>query len=94
MLKALSFESGSQCSAGYHFSPAFGGCVLDDPGIIVNVPGGGGTATASPDFLKYAGIGLGLLLLLGVFAGGRASKATGATAGTRKRVTKSFWVTF
>lgn len=113
MIKALSFDSA--CSAGYHFSEAFGGCVLDDPGVVVDVTGdplqcpagkhysagwggcvsdsAGGNATAPSNFLMYAGIGLALMLLLG-FAGGRSSKTTGATPGTRKKVTKSFWVTF
>ena len=76
------------CEAGYHFSEAFGGCVLDDPDVVVDVPG---NATAPSNFMMYAGIGLGLLLLLGAFAGGRASKTA---TGQRKRVTKSFWVTF
>ena len=66
MIKALS----QQCDAGYHFSEAFGGCVLDDPDIIVPVPGTAPPATASSNFLMYAGIGLGLILLLGAFAGG------------------------
>ena len=79
------------CDAGYHFSESFGGCVLDDPDVVVDVPGGG--ATAPSNFMLYAGIGLGLILLLGAFAGGRASKSSSAT-GQRKRVTKSFWVTF
>ena len=79
------------CDAGYHFSDAFGGCVLDDPDVVVDVPGSG--ATASSNFLLYAGIGLGLILLLGAFAGGRASRGSSVT-GQRKRVTKSFWVTF
>lgn len=92
MIKALSFESGQTCDAGYHFSDAFGGCVLDNPDITVDVPGG--QATAPTNFLMYAGIGLALLMLLGAFAGGRSSKTTGATPGTRKKVTKSFWVTF
>jgi hypothetical protein len=95
MIKALAFDPGtgdtSQCSAGYHFSDAFGGCVLDDPGVIVDVPG---NATAPANFLMYAGIGLGLLLLLGALAGGRSSKSSGVAPGTRKKVTKSFWVTF
>lgn len=95
MIKALSLSQ-PQCDAGYHFSEAFGGCVLDDPGIVVDVPGdaGGGGATAPTNFWMYAGIGVGLLLLLGAFAGGRASKSSGIAPGTRKRVTKSFWVTF
>lgn len=76
------------CQAGYHFSEAFGGCVLDDPDIVVDVPGSGG-ASASPNFLMYAGIGLGLILLLGAFAGGRATKKT---LGERRKVTKSFWI--
>jgi len=76
------------CDAGYHFSEAFGGCVLDDPDIVVDVPGGGG-ATAPSNFLLYAGIGLGLILLLGAFAGGRASKKS---LGERRKVTKSFWI--
>lgn len=78
------------CDAGYHFSEAFGGCVLDDPEIVVDVPGGG--IAAPKNFMLYAGIGLGLILLLGAFAGGRASKPS--TAGQRKRVTRSFWVQF
>lgn len=79
------------CDAGYHFSEAFGGCVLDDPDITVDVPGG---ATAPKNFMVYAGIGLALILLLGAFAGGRASKSGSVAPGTRKRVTKSFWVQF
>ena len=77
----------SPCSPGEKWSVAAGLCVLDTD-IIVNPP-----ATAPSNFMMYAGIGLGLLLLLGAFAGGRASKSSVAT-GTRKRVTKSFWVTF
>jgi len=75
------------CDAGYYFSDAFGGCVLDDPDITVDVPGGG--ATAPSNFLMYAGIGLGLILLLGAFAGGRATKKS---LGERRKVTKSFWI--
>jgi len=87
MIKALAFDAPNPCSAGQHWSDAFGGCVSD------TVPTNGGGATAPSNFLMYAGIGLGLILLLGAFAGGRASKSSSAT-GQRKRVTKSFWVTF
>lgn len=85
MIKALS----QACDAGYHWSDHFGGCVLDDPDIIVPVPGTAPPATASSNFLMYAGIGLGLILLLGAFAGGRASKKS---LGERRKVTKSFWI--
>jgi hypothetical protein len=70
MIKALAFLPTQQCSAGEHFSESFGGCVLDDPGIIVDI---NPPATAPKDFMLYAGIGLALLLLLGAFAGGRSS---------------------
>jgi hypothetical protein len=70
MIKALAFLPTQQCQAGEHFSESFGGCVLDDPGTIVDI---NPPATASKDFMLYAGIGLALLLLLGAFAGGRSS---------------------
>jgi hypothetical protein len=83
VIKALGFES---CGAGYHFDTNIGGCVVDAP---TTTP----PATADSKLLMYGGIALALILLLGAFAGGRASKS-GAATGTRKRVTKSFWVTF
>jgi hypothetical protein len=70
MIKPLGFLPG--CPAGQHYDDALLACVSDtDTG---GWTGGGGTATASPDFMKYALIGLGALLLIGAFAGGRASK--------------------
>lgn len=74
MIKALSLIQA--CPAGEHYSEAWGGCVVDDPGIII--PVGGGT-TADPKMLMYAGIGLALLLLLSAFAGGRASKKSSSS---------------
>jgi hypothetical protein len=61
------------CDSGYHFSDAFGGCVLDDPDIIVPVPGGG--AAAPSNFLPRR-IGR-LILLLGSFAAGRKQETSG-----------------
>ena len=92
MIKALAYDSGYpvNCQAGQHYSEAFGGCVNDDGTASAPKP----PATAPSNFLMYAGIGLGLILLLGAFAGGRASKSAGIAPGTRKRVTKSFWVQF
>ena len=78
----------SPCAPGEKWSTASEMCVLDTE-INVKPP-----ATAPSNFLMYAGIGLGLILLLGAFAGGRASKSAGIAPGTRKRVTKSFWVQF
>ena len=80
----------SPCPAGERWSTAAGLCVLDTVVDVTSPP----PATADSNFIKYAAIGLGLILLLGAFAGGRASKSSGIAPGTRKRVTKSFWVTF
>lgn len=73
----------SPCSPGEKWSVASGLCVLDTD-IIVNPP-----TTAPKNFMLYAGIGLGLILLLGAFAGGRASKKS---LGERRKVTKSFYI--
>lgn len=80
----------SPCPSGEKWSSAAGLCVLDTD-INVNPPPAseGGIDTKTVFF-----IGLGLILLLGAFAGGRASKSSGVAPGTRKRVTKSFWVQF
>lgn len=80
MMKALGVEA---CGAGYHFDTTFGGCVADTA-----------PPASKPFDYKILIYGLGVVLLLGAFMGGRASKSSGVTSGTRKRVTKSFWVTF
>ena len=77
----------SPCASGEKWSTAAGLCVLDTD-INVNP-----SATADSKLLMYGGIALGLILLLGAFAGGRASKNQVAPR-TRKRVTRSFWVQF
>ena len=74
----------SPCAPGEKWSNAASMCVLD-----TNID-----VTPSTFDYKYLLYGLGIILLLGAFAGGRASKSSGVTSGTRKRVTKSFWVTF
>lgn len=75
----------SPCPAGEKWSTAANLCVLDT-NIDVNPP-----ASTSSNWWLYAIMGI---LVLGAFAGGRASSGGGVSPGTRKRVTKSFWVTF
>lgn len=75
MIKGLSFLPG--CPAGEHYDSGLQVCVPDNYG------GGGGSTLPDPPegFLKYAFIGLGALLLLGAFAGGRASGRRSASKG-------------
>lgn len=66
MFKGLS----QACDIGYHWSEQWGNCVLDDPDIIVDVPG---TAPMSDTTKKYLVLGVAAFLLLGAFMGGRRS---------------------
>ncbi len=78
MIKALGFLPG--CPAGEHYDSSVEVCVPD-------TYGGGAAASGNtlPDppegFLKYALMGLAALVVLGAFAGGRASGKRSASKG-------------